>query len=156
MKQISIKSFLIAVLFLSLTSQCKWPWEYIPGGEDRPEAPAPPQPIEPLPETTIWYATPRASVTFRWTPVPSAESYELDIDTTSLFNSTRDNPFKILTEADSSPVVILMPPHIFEQRFYFRIRAVSSAWRNGSTDWSAPRWFRLRFQPGDKWHLLLP
>jgi len=131
------------VVLVVAANRCKSPLEQ---GDELPPAPAPPLMTEPHPDTTIWYAI-TAQVRFNWVVVEGAQAYEIDIDSSALFNSTEDNPNKILARGSSPPTTIMFP-RVFNQRFYYRIRATSQSWRNGMTEWSVPRWLVLRFQPG--------
>lgn len=131
------------VALVVASNRCKSPVE---SDDDLPPAPAPPVMIEPHADTTIWYAI-SPQVQFNWTALEGAQAYEIDIDSSAQFNSTEDNPNKILARTSAPPTTVMFP-RVSNQRFYYRIRATSQSWRTGMTEWSLPRWLVLRYQPG--------
>lgn len=133
----------LVVLSSVVPHACKWPWEYANPRDPQP-APGPPAITQPAPDTTIWWHGSNV-VLFTWTTAPGAQSYQIQVDTTSLYTSGEDLPFHIIVNADSSPGRVAFPG-VLVQRYCCRIRALSTAWEQGMTEWSRDRWVTMKRQ----------
>ncbi len=128
-----VKWLLAASLVLALLA-CRDPYSFEPGDPTKPDPPAPPQLVAPA---DSWrsdsYAYPQ-NVSFGWQAVPSAQFYEMQIQTDSLFPSPSMSQHLYGTATVYSI-----------QRFglyYWRVRAASRDW-NDYTDWSPTFRFSL-------------
>ena len=131
------------------SSQCKLPWDYEPDRDSLTEPPDPPRILEPRPDTTLWWAAPGLpTVNFGWTVVAGCDYHEIDIDTSGNFLTPSGDPYRIVVRASSPPQVVQSFVRELQRKYYCRMRAVKSVWRNGATDWSQSRSFVLRNQPG--------
>ncbi len=133
-----------------LTNRCEPPWGYKPEHDSIIDPPDAPKFIEPHADTTLWWTYPsRPTVTFSWSSAQGAERYDLDIDTSSVFSTLVNDPYRIITYARSPSVTVTaFEPEQRSRKYYCRVKAISAKWRNGGTEWSAIRSFTLRFQPG--------
>lgn len=130
--------YLIAVVVLLaciLYTTCRDPEDFQP---DDPyvEAPAPPDIIFPLADTVVNGVV--VSVYFSWTAVTSAESYEIQYDT----SLTWPSDWREITV--TSPTYISVRRFAFTTVYYCRIRALSASWQDGHTEWSQTRKFYVK------------
>jgi hypothetical protein len=125
----------IALLACIVHASCRSPEEFEP---DDPyiEAPAPPEIIYPLPDTSVNGVV--VNVFFSWTAVTNAESYEIQYDTSLTW------PSDWRETATSLSCYISVRRYAFTTIYYCRIRALSAHWEQGFTEWSETRKFYVK------------
>ncbi len=131
----------LLLMFAAFLSRCRLPGLWEPDYEES-DAPAPPQLLQPTPDTVIWYLK-YPVVPFDWTLVEDVEYYEISNDTSGSFQTAASSA------ARSRPVTLsgfvgLGVQDV--QTYYSRIRAVNRKWKQGATKWSQTRPFVLKHQ----------
>lgn len=122
-------------LMVILLATCRDPDSYRPD-DPYTEAPAPPDIIYPLADTVVNGVV--VSVYFNWTQVTSAESYEIQYDT----SLTWPSDWREIAAAVSCYISVRR--FEFTTIYYYRIRALSAQWQEGFTEWSETRKFYVK------------
>ncbi|UCC11986.1 MAG: hypothetical protein JSW02_00185 [candidate division WOR-3 bacterium] len=125
---------IIVLISISILA-CRDPQDFQPD-DPYTEAPAPPDFIYPLPDTTVNGTV--VSVYFSWNAVARAESYEIQYDTSLTW------PSDWRQTATASPCYISVRRYAYTTVYYCRIRALSASWLEGHTEWSQTRKFFVK------------
>ncbi len=128
-------AFIILVLIGISVLACRDPEDFQPD-DPYTEAPAPPDLIYPLADTSFNGTV--VNVYCNWTVATGAESYEVQYDTSISY------PSEWRETAAGSSCYITVRRYAFITIYYCRIRALSPAWVEGHTEWSETRKFYVK------------
>jgi hypothetical protein len=123
------------IAFSGILMTCRDPESFQPD-DPYTEPPPPPEIIYPLADTVVNGTV--VSVYFNWTAVPSAESYEIQYDTSLTW------PSDWRETAAALSCYISVRRFAFTTVYYYRIRALSASWQEGHTEWSQTRKFYVK------------
>jgi hypothetical protein len=138
--------FTFVCVFVNL--RCENPDEFEPPPDTLVTPPAAPGLTSPMDKFVIMPSDFPYDIILDWDTLTRAEKYELEI------TRSGDTPYAISLDYDSS-IFRVYPDTIYFHRYKWRVRATSSEWIGGVTEWSGERAFEVRQRPPPP-SLLLP
>jgi|GEM_PF-607239 len=143
---ISILAVTIVFVWMLVYSRCKDADEFEPPPDTLVAPPAAPEIASPVNDFVFMPPYFPFDIILEWDALAQAERYELEITRGS------DVPYAIMLDYDFSIYRVYLDTIYFHQ-YKWRVRATSSEWIGGVTEWSGQRAFEVRDRP--RWPTLL-